>query len=250
MCSGGGGGGGGGMGVGMATNIIGSEMERWAAILAADAMNKQFSQQMKTQNMFRGQGGALFGQYVPKLSSEQAGKDMATGAANREVNYNDIQARSLAPSDKSDAATNAQLALQGQQRARLGSYGDWQTQQSSQASDFQSGINRIANRAAGSAQVFPYQMSRAQHSMDWLNMLGEMIKGVGGGSANFGMLTQQPPTEQQSSAMSAGYGPVSAQYANQLRQQYYQQSGMPNINQQFYNMQSPSSQYAMSLYGY
>lgn len=227
----------------MATNIAGSEMERWASILAADAMNKQFSQQMKTQNMYRDQSGSLFGQYAPTLSAEQAGKDMASGAANRNANYAQVQGRSLAPGDSSDAATNAQLMLQGQQRARLGSYGDWQTDQSNRASDFQTGINRIANRAGGAASVFPYQMSRAQHSMDWLNMLGEMVKGAGGGAASFGMLDQQnqgAPTGQQMGAFNAGYGPVSQQYAQGL----YQQQQQPSIQQQMI----PQSM--MSLYGY
>lgn len=225
----------------MATNIAGSEMERWASILAADAMNKQFSQQMKTQNMYRDQGGSLFGQYAPTLGVEQANKDMASGAANRNANYAQVQGRSLAPGDSSDATTNAQLMLQGQQRARLGSYGDWQTDQSNRASDFQTGINRIASRAGGAASVFPYQMSRAQHSMDWLNMLGEMVKGAGGGAASFGMLDQQnqgAPTEQQMGAFNAGYGPVSQQYAQGLYQQ------PQSIQQQMI----PQSM--LSLYGY
>lgn len=236
------------MGAGMATNIIGSEMERWAAILTADAMNKQFNQQMKLQNTFRNQGMSLMGQYAPKLGSEQASKDMATGAANRTANYKDIQARSLGLGEGGDAATNAQLAQQGTERARLGSYGDWQTQQSSRASDFQTGQNRIASRASGAAQVFPYQMSNAQHGMDWLNMLGEMIKGVGGGSANFGMLDQQTqsvPSQQQMQALNSGYGPVNQQFANQLY-------GQPNqsANQMMYNQAPASQQYLMNLYGY
>lgn len=240
----------GGAGAGYATNIIGSEMERWAAILTADAMNEQFANQMKKQEMFRNQGMSLMGQYAPSLGSEQASKDMAAGATNREGNYNDIQQRSLGLGDKGDAATNAQLALQGQQRARLGSYGDWQTKQSSRASDFQTGQNRIASRAGGAAELFPYQMSHAQHGMDWLNMLGEMIKGAGGGSANFGMLSQQPPTapsSQQVGALNAGYGPVNQQYAQGL---YQQQANNQNPNLMMYNQAPASEQYLMNLYGY
>lgn len=238
------------MGVGMATNIIGSEMERWAAILAADAMNSQFENQMKKQNEFRNQGMSLFGQYAPSLSSEQAGKDMKEGAANREANYSDIQKRSLGLGEGGDAATNDQLALQGQQRARLGSYGDWQTKQSSGASDFQSGQNRIASRAGGAASLFPYQMSHAQHSMDWLNMLGEMVKGAGGGSANFGMLSQQPA----GAPASTGNVPnmqtlgLNSQYQQQLQQQYGM--GGMSANQAMYNAAPQSQQYLMSLYGY
>lgn len=241
-------GGGGGGEVGMATNIAGSEMERWAAILTADAMNKQFSSQMREQNQFRQQGMGMFGQYAPTLSAESANKEMATGAANREQNYSDVQNRSLGVGDKSDATTNAALALQGQQRARVGGYGDWQTQQSNQASDFQTGQNRIASRAGGAAQVFPYQMSRAQHSMDWLNMLGEMVKGAGGGAANFGMLSQQPsqaPTAQQYGAMQAGYGPVNQQFAQGLYQQQY--GPQPGLQQQM-NQGIPQS--VLSFYGY
>lgn len=239
---------GGGSTIGMATNIVGSEMERWAAILAADAMNSQFSKQMQTQNMFRNQGMGLFGQYAPTLSSEQAGTDMAKGAANRVQNYSDIQAKPVGLDGTGDAATNAQLALQGQQRARLGSYGDWQSDQSGRASDFQTQANRIASRAGGSASVFPYQMGRAQHSMDWLNMLGEMVKGAGGGAANFSMLNQQDqglPTQQQYGAMQSGYGPVSSQFANGLYQQQYGQQ--PSIQSQFNQGMSPS---ILSLYGY
>lgn len=234
----------------MATNIVGSEMERWAAILTADAMNKQFENQMKTQNMFRNQGMSLMGQYAPTLGSEQAGKDMAQGAATRTANYKDIQARGLGLGEGGDVATNAQLAMQGNERARLGSYGDWQTAQSSRASDFQTGQNRIASRAGAAAQLFPYQMSHMQHSMDWLNMLGEMVKGAGGGSASFGMLDQQqPPTQQQMGSLQSGYGPVSQQFASQL---YNQQYGQPqqNANQMMYNQAPQSQQYLMSLYGY
>lgn len=236
------------MGVGMATNIIGSEMERWAAILTADAMNEQFANQMKKQNEFRNQGMSLMGQYAPTLSAEQAGKDMAAGSANRQANYKDIQSRSLGLGEGGDAATNAQLGLQGAQRARLGSYGDWQTAQSSRASDFQSGQNRIASRAGGAAQLFPYQMSHAQHGMDWLNMLGEMIKGAGGGSANFGMLDQQQPM----AASSTGNVPnmqtlgLNPQYQQQMQQQY----GGGSVNQLMYNQAPQSQQYLMNLYGY
>lgn len=209
---------GGGSGVGMATNIVGSEMERWAAILAADAMNRQFNQQMRVQNNFRQQGIGGFNAYAPTLSAENATKTMGEAAQGREGAYSQVANRPLTQGDGADASVNAAVGLQGQQRSGVGAYGDWQTKQSIGSSQFDNLVNRIGYRAKGSAQVFPYQMSKAQHSMDWLQMLGEMIKGVGGASADFSNLNQQQvPTNAQYSAFNSGQGPVSASYAQSLQ---------------------------------
>lgn len=181
----------GGGGYGMAATIVGSELERWANILAADAMNEQFSSQMNLQNRFRQQGMQSFNQYIPGLSEESATKQMQQASLDRQKAYNQVATEALAPNTSMDKAVQAELGLQGKQRADVGSLGDWQTQQGIASSRFGDVINRISTRAKGAAQVFPYQMYSAQHSMDWLNMLGQMIAAIGGNSANFSNLSQQ-----------------------------------------------------------
>jgi len=177
----------------MATNIIGGELQGWAAILAAKEMNKQFNKEMKRQRGFQSEGMKEFYGYAPRLSRETTEGELTKGKGEREQLYSSLEAVPVRGFEGSDADSQ-RAALMGSERAANNAYGDWQAQQGIDAARYQQNVNRIIDKAGGSARVFPYAMNAAQHSWDQLAAVGQAISSIGGGAANYGSLMGAQPS--------------------------------------------------------
>lgn len=168
------------------TGPIGGELQGWAAVLEQKAMNEALKKELGHQQAYREQGMKSLGGYLPSLSAENTRSMLDTSANERLGQYGQYNASNLAvgaaPFSTEDSA---RLGLEGQARARLGSYNDVSNLQDIQASEEQNQLNRIFAKAGGRASVFPWKMASAQHSQDALNAAGQMIASMGGTGTNF-----------------------------------------------------------------
>lgn len=169
----------------MAADIVGTEMQGWAALLEQHNMLEALEAQLAQQSQYQNQAYTQFSNYAPSLGADAANKTLASASASRDSQYKQSTGLPLTVGPPASNETKAALALQGQQRANLGAYGDYNTQQGIGQSNMQEVLNRISNRAQGSASVFPYTLDAAQHSFDNLSSLGQAIASLGGGSTNF-----------------------------------------------------------------
>lgn len=167
-----------------ATNIIGGEMQGWAALLAQQAMEDAFTGELKRQGEYRGQSTAMFNQQLPDYSVETANKEIAKGAGQREADYNTIEGR--IPLGGAATQTDKRLLSTGNaSRAKLGGYSDWGRVTKTSESRLNDVLKMVADRAHGSAQLLPYRLNAAQHSQDILAAVGQAISSIGGGSSNY-----------------------------------------------------------------
>lgn len=186
-------------GYGMAAQIVGTELQGWAALLDKWAMGDVYNQERATQKGFTDQAGALFNQRLQGAGADAAGQQMKEGAQSRQAAYQSVNATPLSISaaplnSLQNARNSAYSSLLGQQRAKLGSYGDWLQNQWLANQQTNRGLGQITNFARGQAgNVFPLQMYAAQHSMDDLAAIGQAISSLGGGGTNFSSLFNSSP---------------------------------------------------------
>lgn len=210
----------------MGAQVVGTELQGWASILAQQAMQHALGAELRKQQGFRLQATGQQFQQLPRQGAENANAEVAQGSAERQNSYNNLYNYPNAT-----GADKAAIQTEGKSRADLAGYGDWQTDRSLDLSHLGGTLGRINSRAAGEAQVFPYRMNRAQHSQDTLSAIGQAISSLGGGASNIaGTLSSDPnkvgslstPSSttglsgQQYGAFRAGYGPVNTAYASSL----------------------------------
>lgn len=194
--------------VGAITNVVGGEISGWAAMLARDAMYKSYLHEQARQKGYADQAGKVMGQAIPQSGPEQAQRDMAQGYGERMGDYKTLESTPLSvgggggPTAR-DQAFGDQVA---QNRARLGSYGDWGLQKSIRDLQTQQKLNQITNFAGGTASVYPYRQYQAQHSADQLAMIGAAISSIGGGAANYAQYAQGPNVQPGGVGAGGGYG--------------------------------------------
>lgn len=192
----------------MATQIIGTELQGWAALLEQQAMQDALNAEMSRQRRFMNEGTYQLRSYLPKLGSESATQQLGQASQARQSQYAQQQPVSAGPGQPGmSKADMAQLQLGAQNRANLGAYGDWQTNQGIASTHMQDIINRIAARAQGQQQVFPYLLNEAQHSQDLLGGIGAAIQGMGGSGVNWSQFYGNPyQNQQQMIGQQQGYG--------------------------------------------
>lgn len=193
---------------GAVTNVIGGEMQGWAAKLAQMATTEEMQNELKRQSGFRRDATGQLFQYLPQLGAEYAGQQLTQGADARNARYAEGYAAPLVAGmeKKGQAGDAAAIELMGKERAKLGAYGDWQSNQSIGDSRLQEQLNRVYSKSGGQASIFPYRLQRAQHSQDMLAAIGQMISSIGGGSTNFSQLYGGSAAGQQQQGYTASQG--------------------------------------------
>lgn len=231
-----------GAGISAATNIVGGELQGWAALLDKWAMQKQFQNEARLQGQYANQaGGVLYGTppsgrviggtgtlnvqpnnpsltndlgAIGQSTPEYARGQIQQGAANRRQAYSDIANVPLgggfsAQSHYNPGADNAYLGLVGDARARLGGYSDWALQQSINNLRNQQALNQVSSFAGGQAKnVFPLQMYAAQHANDALAAVGQAISSIGGAAGNYAQLYDSGPSTPSYSTFGSGPYPT------------------------------------------
>jgi len=194
--------------LGAATNIVGGELQGWAAVLEKQAMKDAYQQEINKQNQFQQQA---MGTFDPSKSSAAAMmQGVGQGAQGRVRAYNQIGQVPLGPGPSHQigqpqinlGSADAYTKMLGQSRANLGGYSDWAVQQAINNLNTQRQLDQISNFAGSEAKnIYPLQMYKAQHSLDDLAMVGQAISSIGGGAANYAQLSQAP-------TQAPGYYPV------------------------------------------
>ena len=186
-----------GMGYGAIANVVGGELQGWAANLEKENMFKVFKDEQRRQDQFRKQGGDILSGRIDTAGAANAQQELAAAEASRNKAYGDIAQVPLGfdtkyQSSYSPRADAAYLALRGNNAAKLGSYGDWMTNQAIESAMAQERLNRVIDQARGVSGLFPYRMYSAQHSQDILSEIGAAISSIGGGAANYAQYAQSP----------------------------------------------------------
>lgn len=181
-------------------------MQAIAASQEQREMFREFQKEIQRQGGYRNEAMASFGQWAPTLGAETAREQMGAGQANRMADYSRVGGQSLKQGAGANARDAAYYNMTGANRAKLSSYGDWQSQQGIAGEREGQALNKISNFAGGDAQVFPYRMYKAQHSMDELAFWGQMIASIGGGSSNYSQLFSGPQTPQISGGAGVSLG--------------------------------------------
>lgn len=195
-------------GAGMGAQIVGTELQGWASVLAQQAMQQALGAELRKQ---QGYGMQATGQQflqLPRQGAETATQEIGQGSTDRQAEYNDLYNYPTAT-----GADKAAIATEGKSRANLAGYGDWQTNRSLDLSQLGGTLGRINNRAAGEASVFPYKMNRAQHSQDTLSAVGQAISSLGGGASNIGQSLSSNPNQFAPAATKSDYGSPPVSYS-------------------------------------
>lgn len=185
-------------GIGMAANIVGGELQGWAALLDKWGMQDVYNKERGTQQGFANQAQQIVNNRIPGAGSAAAQQQLAQGAQAREAQYKSVNATplSLSPAPLSsvqNARDSAYAGLLGGLRGKLGSYGDWLQNQWVANQQTNRGLNQVTNFAQGQANnVYPLQMYQAQHSMDDLAAIGQAISSIGGAAGNYAALYNTP----------------------------------------------------------
>jgi hypothetical protein len=185
--SAGGGAAAGGGGYGAIAGWVGSAMQAIAAAQAQREMFSQFNKEMHRQGQYGHQARDLWNTNVQDAGYEGLQSSMQKNQAERQQLYSNIENTPLAPGAQENGMARAAADLQGVNRAKLGAYGDWSTEQGIGNLHAQQGLDKITNFAGGDASVFPYRMDKAQHSMDELKFWGELVSSLGGASGSMDM---------------------------------------------------------------
>lgn len=197
-------------GVGMATNIAGGEIQKWAALMERQAMFEEYQKEQARQGAYAKQAQGDFGQGLQQAGAQVAGQQLGQGASDRMAAYDKIGRVPLAVNQptrlsSSPSRDQANARLLGQGRANLGSYSDWGLKQAMNNLNTGRKLDQTTNFAGGTASVFPYRQYAAQHSQDTLAMIGQAISSIGGGAANYAQYAQQPSGGQPGGG-AGGYG--------------------------------------------
>lgn len=164
-------------------------MQMIAARQAQRAMFNAFQAEQSRQAGYRNQAFGTLGEAIPQRGVETARSQMAEGAQHRRDSYENVNQAELGIGGKGQTARDkANYSLQGDARAKLGSYSDWQLRQMVQHIRTQDKLNKISNFAGGNAGVFPYVMQDAQHQGDTLAAMGQLVAAAGGTATSFNSL--------------------------------------------------------------
>lgn len=174
--------------IGAGASMLGGIMQSIAASQEQKAMFDAFNKEQGRQRGFSDQATATWMPSLFSMSAENAGKERAAGEAARLGAYSDIgniplsttsTPYGLAGSDK------ARLGLEAVPRAAVGGLTDWQLDRAINNIRTNQELRKISDTAAGQANVFPYRMYQAQHSMDELAFWGQLIASLGGGASSY-----------------------------------------------------------------
>lgn len=168
--------------VGMATNIAGTELQGWASMLEKWAMERAYADEIKRQAAYQTEATGVFDKQLPSHGATSFGQQLGEAALSREGNYGDLAKVPLSVTPEvATERDKLSAAMQGAQRAKLGSYQDVLFNQ--KMGDLGTGrsLDQISNFAAGTGRVFPYRMYAAEHSQDALAEIGAALSSIGGG---------------------------------------------------------------------
>jgi hypothetical protein len=180
--------------IGAGASVVGGIMQMIAARQAQAAIRNAIENEMTRQAGYRNQAFGTLGEAIPQRGVETARSQMAEGAANRRQAYEGVNQASLGFGGGQSQRDRANYSLQGDARAKLGSYSDWQLRQLVSHIRTQDKLNKISNFAGGQAQnVFPYVLHDSQHKGDELAALGQLIAAAGGTATSFGSLYGATP---------------------------------------------------------
>lgn len=214
---------------GAATNIVGGEMQKWAALTERQAMFDEYKKEQARQAGYAQQAQGQFAGGLANAGASAAQTQLGQGAQDRSAAYQKIGQVPLAVSQPSGQSNSPQrdlanAALMGRNRAAMGSYSDWGQKQMLNNLNTSRAEDQTTNFAGGIASVFPYREYQAQHSQDFLAMMGQAISSIGGGAANYAQYAQAPQGGQQSANGygAGGYYPYGQQYSGYSNMNGYQ----------------------------
>jgi hypothetical protein len=188
----------GGLGIGSAANVVGGLMQAVAASQAAQAQHTELKRELQRQQGFRNEALDTFQTGLDNRSAETAETQIQAGADKRNAAFEQVGRQQFGLGKQPNMSTRDQALykLKGMSRARLGGYSDWGLDQWINNLRTQDQLNKISNFAGGTAQVFPYRMDDAQHSMDELAFWGNLISSIGGSAANWAQMFGGSPRAQ------------------------------------------------------
>jgi len=234
--------------VGAGANIVGGELQGWASVLDQIKMGQAYRSELAKQQAYQQQALGLFNQQPGKSSAEGMSASMAQAAKDRMGQYGQVASVPLGVGPTTEygkqgynpGAADAYTSMMGGLRAKDLAYGDYQVQQAIDNMRTQRQLDQISNFAGGqSRNVFPLQMYKAQHTMDWMSQLGQAISSIGGAAANYAQYAQTP--QQQYGANPSGgplYGPGLSGYsyapAGTGYNPYTDQSTAPGVYPTYY----------------
>ncbi len=167
----------------MGASVVGGGLQAIAASQEQQAMMHAFQDEINRQQGFTRQAWGSFRPSLDQMSEETAQKQLSQGAQEREAGYGSINKTPLRlGSSGFDPRDLLNLQMQGQSRAKVGAYSDWQLNQAIDRIRNRQALDKISSFARGEAGVFPYRMNQAQHSADELDFWGKTISSIGGGS--------------------------------------------------------------------
>ena len=200
--------------LGLATQIIGTELQGWANKLAAQEMGQQFSQEQVRQRKYANEARGAWTPSVEFQGRENFDKMLGESAASRRDLYSDVAERPFSFEGGPSATDRASHDMKSLFRSNLLGYGDVSLENSMNRLRTQQELDRISNFAGGTASVFPYRMYEAQHKYDWLAAIGSAISSLGGGGGGGQQPVSAPPLSQgNTAAYFGGQGPQAASYA-------------------------------------
>jgi len=215
---------------GMAANVVGGEMQKWAALAERAEMFKKYKEEQARQAGYAKTARGQFEGGLANAGAPAAQQQLAQGSQDRQAAYAKIGQVPLAVNQPTSLSNNAQrdlanAALMGQNRANLGSYSDWGQKQMLNNLNTGRAMDQTTNFAGGTASVFPYRMYQAQHSKDFLDMMGKAISSLGGGATNYSQYAQAPQGGQPANGYGmGGYYPMGTSYPGYSNMSGFQDS--------------------------
>lgn len=169
------------MSVGSAAGIVGQDIQGWASVLDKWAMQDAYANQIGLQQGYSNQALGNFNTNLPQFGADAARQQIGTGATDRLAQYQKTQQVPLSPTgQKTSGMVPASLNVTNRAAANYGGYGNWLFNEGQNQIGQQRLLNQIVSFAKGQANVFPYTMYEAQHSMDALTDFGKAISSLGG----------------------------------------------------------------------
>lgn len=177
--------------------LIGSGLEATLSnignIIAKQQMFDAYRQELAKQAQYAQMAQGPMQQRIAEAGVGTAQQQMQQGYGQRLADYGKATATPMDTQGLKVPGLNARrneaaVQLAGQQRAKLGSYGDWIQQQMLASSELQRQLNQATNFAGGWAQnVYPMQMYAAQHAGDPYQMAAAGLGMLGSGLNMYGL---------------------------------------------------------------
>ena len=194
-----------GAAIGAGASVVGGLMQAIAASNASRAMNRAFERELSRQEGYRNQAFDVFQPALEQRGVETARDQIDQGSQRRQALYAKVANAPLALGGQPDSARErANYTLLGRNRANLGGYSDWALDQLISNIRSQDELNKVSSFAGGTAGVFPYRLSDAQHSSDDLALIGSLISSIGGSAPALQQYFGAPPQQQQTSYYGMG----------------------------------------------